>query len=160
MSPQIHGGGHESGYRSGTLNTPAIVGFGEAARLAGQRFEEDYSNAQALRTQIEEVLKGFPNCQVHAESAMKIPNIISFFFEGIDAEALLIQLRDRLALSVGSACTSRQVLPSHVIMAMCGEEDIAFSTLRLSIGRFTEKDVPGKIQETFDFALREVTKYI
>ncbi|GGC42967.1 cysteine desulfurase IscS [Parapedobacter defluvii] len=160
VAPQIHGGGHENGFRSGTLNTPAIVGFGQAAAIAKQVLTEESSRLAALRESIKEKLSSFPNCVFHAEKVPKAPHVISFYFKGLDAEAMIIQLREKLALSNGSACTSKEVLPSHVIMAMNHDEDIAYCTLRLSIGRFTPNDAAEKIYQAFDVALKEMANFV
>lgn len=137
--PQIHGGGHERGIRSGTLNTPAIVGFGRACELAKGEMGKEAERLEGLRKELEEALLKTQGCHIHADRADRLPHITNLYFEGIDAEALIIQVRDRLAISSGSACTSAEVLPSHVLMAMYDDEDIAYSSIRISLGRFTQE---------------------
>ncbi len=137
--PQMHGGGHERGFRSGTLNTPAIVGFGKACELAKSEMESEAVRLLKLRLELERGLKTLESCHIHAENAIRLPHITNFYFKGIDAEALIIQLRDRLAVSSGSACTSAEVFPSHVLMAMYEDEDVAFSSIRISLGHYIEE---------------------
>ncbi|WP_020597296.1 cysteine desulfurase family protein [Spirosoma panaciterrae] len=136
LIPQMHGGGHERGFRSGTLNTPAIVGFGKACELALGEMKAESERLMVLKNKIEEKLKLIDGLIIHAEEALKLPHIINFHVQGIDAEALIIQFRDRIAVSSGSACTSLEVLPSHVIMAMYNDEEIAYGSIRISLGRF------------------------
>lgn len=135
LNAQVHGGGHERGFRSGTLNTPAIVGFGMACELASQEMTAEAVRLKVLRERFELALGELAGCQVHSAHVERLPHIINFYVEEIDAEALIIQIRDRLAVSSGSACTSAEMLPSHVLMAMYQDEEIAYSSIRISLGR-------------------------
>jgi cysteine desulfurase len=159
ITPHMHGGGHERGFRSGTLNTPAIVGFGKACELAKYEMEKEAERLSAGRMEIEEGLKAIGKCHIHAQQADRLPNITNFYFEGIDAEAMIIQLRDKLALTSGSACTSAEVLPSHVLMAMYNDEDIAYSSLRLSLGKYFNSNI-SIILDAIKNAKAELNKYV
>lgn len=156
LSAQVHGGGHERGFRSGTLNTPAIVGFGKACELASLEMQYEADKLTAMREWFELSLSKIPGCRVHAGRVQRLPHIINLYVEGIDAEALIIQLRDRLALSSGSACTSAELLPSHVLMAMYQDEEVAYSSIRISLGRtLSESDL-----ETAFVVLQEAVETI
>lgn len=145
LIPQMHGGGHERGFRSGTLNTPAIVGFGKACNLATIEMITEFDRLFILKNEIEKELKKIDSLYIHADEAARLPNIINFHIKGIDAEALIIQLRDQIAISSGSACTSLEVLPSHVIMAMYNDEEIAYESVRISLGRFLKNSSVNEI---------------
>jgi cysteine desulfurase len=159
MTPHMHGGGHERGFRSGTLNTPAIVGFGKACELAKYEMEKEFKRLSALRMEIEKGLKAIEKCYIHSQQADRLPYITNFYFEGIDAEALIIQLRDRLALANGSACTSTEVFPSHVLMAMYNDEDIAYSSIRLSLGKDFDSNT-SIILDAIKIAKAELNKFV
>jgi cysteine desulfurase len=138
LTPVIHGGGHERGFRSGTLNTSAIVGFGKACALASQELEEEGRTLTALRRELEERLQKIEGGKIHAQYAKRLPHIINMSIEGVDGEAMIMAVRDRIAVANGSACTSAEVFPSHVLMAMYGDEDVAYSSIRISLGRFIQ----------------------
>ncbi|MCX2741455.1 cysteine desulfurase family protein [Pontibacter anaerobius] len=157
LIPHMHGGGHERGFRSGTLNTPAIVGFGKACELAKLELKNESERLLALRMEIEEGLKTIEKCRIHAQQANRLPTITNVYFEGIDAEALIIQLRDKLAVASGSACTSAEVTPSHVLMEMYSDEDIAYSSVRLSFGHNTTHENIKSIVTSFEEALSNIT---
>ncbi|WP_225865636.1 cysteine desulfurase family protein [Dyadobacter aurulentus] len=159
ITTQIHGGGHEFGLRSGTLNTPGIVGFGEAAALCKESYHSELAHLFALRNSIEAKLLSLPDCHINGINAPRAPHIVNFHFDGIDAEALIIHLRDNIAISNGSACTSHKVEPSHVIMAMHHSEDTAYCSLRLSIGRFTPHAADDTVAKAFELALTEIANF-
>ena len=138
VTPLIHGGGHEKGFRSGTLNTSAIVGFGKACELAVQEMEEEGKRLTSLRQELEEKLLSLEGVKIHALGAPRLPHILNVSFDGVDGEAIVMAVRDQIAVANGSACTSAEVLPSHVLMAMYHDEDVAYSSIRISLGRFLE----------------------
>lgn len=159
LKAHIHGGGHEGGFRSGTLNTPSIVGFGEACKIAQKEMKEEGERIAKLSRQLVDGLSQISDFELNTETDNKLPHILSFHFGDLDAEALIIQLKNHLALSNGSACTSKEIKPSHVLMAMKNDLDIAYATLRLSIGRFTKEEEVGIIIQTFQNALEELQAY-
>lgn len=134
----IHGGGHERGMRSGTLPTHQIAGMGEAFAVMQRQQGEDQTRIAALR---ERLLSGLADLEgVVSNSPLEhvVPNILNLAFEGVDGEALLMALRD-VAVSTGSACNSASVDPSYVLLGIGTPRRLALSSLRLSIGRFTQE---------------------
>ncbi len=136
IHPQIHGGGHEAGLRSGTLPTHQIVGMGEAARILSQQFETDRQRVAILSRKLIDCLCKITGASVNADRDCCVPDIINIGFAGVESESLIMMLKD-VAISTGSACTSATVEPSHVLKAMGLDDDAAFSSVRLSLGRFT-----------------------
>ena len=149
----LHGGGHERGLRSGTLNVPGIVGMGKAAESAGR---EQVANAQRigqLRDQLETALLTIPNTRVNGTREHRLYNTTNIAFENCDSDALIMGL-EGIAVSNGSACTAASIDPSHVLLAMGLTETEAFSCLRFSLGRFTtEADIAATID-----AVKEVVE--
>ena len=139
LVPQMHGGGHERGLRSGTLPTHQIVGMGEAARLARSRCTADTNHVAALDRKLLAHLKGIEGVSTNGSSRHRLPGILNVHFEGVAAEALMIALGN-VAVSSGSACTSAEVTPSHVLLALGLGEERALSSVRFSFGRFTTMD--------------------
>ncbi|MDH5547629.1 MAG: cysteine desulfurase [Gammaproteobacteria bacterium] len=135
LDPLIHGGGQEKGLRSGTENIAAIVGFGEAARLARSRIGEQES-VKAIRDALESRLSEISGVTVFCQAVERLPNTTFFAVAGIDGETLIMQL-DQLGFAVasGSACSSRSGKPSHVLLAMGVNEDVARGAIRVSLGR-------------------------
>jgi cysteine desulfurase len=138
--PQLDGGGHEFGLRSGTLNVPGIVGFGEACAIAGKEMAEEAARVGALRDllklRVETALEG---TRVNGSMERRLPGNLSMSFAGVDAEALLASLPD-VALSTGSACSSATAEPSHVLRALGSGEEVARSSVRFGLGRFTTEE--------------------
>ena len=141
LSAQMDGGGHESGYRSGTLNVPAIVGFGEACSLCAAEMAAEAAHAGALRDRLKSSLEaGLDDVAVNGSMDHRLPGNLNMSFAGVDGEALLMSMPD-VALSTGSACSSATVEPSHVLHAL-GIGELAKSSLRFGIGRFnTEEEI-------------------
>ena len=136
LHPQMHGGGHEAGLRSGTLPTHQIVGMGEAARILTQQFEADRSRLAFLSQKLLDSLRKIKGASVNADRQRCVPDIINISFANVESESLLMMLKD-VAISTGSACTSASIEPSHVLKAMGLDDDAAYSSVRLSLGRFT-----------------------
>lgn len=136
LPAQILGGGHESGYRSGTENVAGIVGFGMAAELAMNELRNRSSTLVELREYMESRLSSLDEVVVFAESANRLPNTVFMAIPGIDGETLLMEL-DRLGIEVssGSACDSQKVGPSHVLSAMGVDDAIAQCAIRISLGK-------------------------
>jgi cysteine desulfurase len=136
MDALLHGGGHERGMRSGTLNVPGIVGLGQAAELCRQTMKEEAVRIGALRDELEAGLLAIPGTRVNGNRAHRLYNTTNIFFEGCDSDAMIMGL-EGIAVSNGSACTAASMDPSHVLLAMGLNETEAFSCLRFSLGRFT-----------------------
>ena len=135
LAALLHGGGHERGWRSGTLNVPGIVGLGHAAELCLQNMGEEAARIGALRDELEAGLLAIPGTRVNGNRKHRIYNTTNILFEGCDSDAMIMGLED-IAVSNGSACTAASVDPSHVLLAMGLDETAAFSCLRFSLGRF------------------------
>jgi cysteine desulfurase len=150
LSPQIHGGGHERGNRSGTLNVPGIVGFGAAAKLARESMADEATRIASLRNHLLEQLRAkIPHIHVNGAEDRLLPGHLNVSFAYIEGESLLMALKD-VALSSGSACTSASLEPSYVLRAMGVNDELAHSSLRMTIGRFTTKDELDYVVELLD----------
>ena len=151
LRPIIHGGGHERGLRSGSLNVAGIVGFGAAARIATEERASESTRVGKLRDQLTATLKSaLSGVYDIGDITCRLPNTANIRFEGADAEAVITNM-DPVAVSTGSACSSGSVEPSEVLLAMGIPRDAAFESVRFSLGRFTTK-------EDIDFAVeRAVT---
>lgn len=137
LSPIVHGGGHERGLRSGTLNVPGIVGFGAAARLARRDREAEASRLAALRDRLDGAIRGaLDGVTRNGHPVDRLPGNLSLSFSGVDGDRLISSLRD-LAVSSGSACTTALAEPSHVLRALGVPEALAKATIRFGLGRFT-----------------------
>lgn len=139
---QLHGGAHERGSRSGTLNTPGIVGFGKAAEICSSEMPAESKRLKTLRDKMEnELLEQLPGSSVHGNSH-RLPHVSNILFPGIDSEQLLLTISKHLALSRGSACSGIVQQPSHVLLAMGLSREDARNSIRISLGRSTtEKDI-------------------
>ena len=154
-APLLDGGGHEEGRRSGTENVPAIVGFGVAAELAAARVSEDAAKIAPLRDRVERSLKE-AGAMIFGGDAPRLPNTCCFGFSGIDGEALVVMLdQSGFALTSGAACSSMKDDPSHVLLAMGFESDVARCAVRFSAGRgTTEQEVEGFVATAVGVAER------
>ena len=140
VTPQMDGGGHESGLRSGTLNVPAIVGFGEACALAAAEMEAEASRVGQLRDRLlAHLTAGLDGVRVNGSVEHRLTGNLNLSFSGVDAEALLMSLPE-IALSTGSACSSASVEPSHVLRALGLSDAQARSSVRFGLGRFNTKE--------------------
>ena len=144
LESQIHGGGHQKGKRSGTLNIPGIVGLGAAAEIASKDMTNDAKHTSELRNYLETEILKIPGTRINGNLKFRLPNTTNIFFEGIDSDALMMGMED-VIVSNGSACTSSSIEPSHVLQAMGLTEHEAFCCLRFGLGRFNSL---VKIQET------------
>ncbi|GAB3030934.1 IscS subfamily cysteine desulfurase [Spirosoma pulveris] len=141
----LHGGGHERGLRSGTLNVPGIVDIGKAAELARLEMTNETKCNAALRDQLETALLTIAGTRVNGSSDHRLYNTTNIYFENCDSDALIMGL-EGIAVSNGSACTAASIDPSHVLLAMGLTETEAFACLRFSLGRFnTEADVVATV---------------
>nr|WP_142804473.1 IscS subfamily cysteine desulfurase [Tepidiphilus sp. J10] len=137
LEAQMHGGGHERGFRSGTLPTHQIVGMGEAYRLAREEMAEEVPRIRALRDRLLAALLELPGIHVNGDLERRVPHNLNVSVEGIEGDALLLSLGEELAVSAGSACTSASLEPSYVLRALGRTPELARSALRLTLGRFT-----------------------
>ncbi|BDX02193.1 cysteine desulfurase IscS [Marinomonas pontica] len=139
LEAQIHGGGHERGMRSGTLATHQIVGMGEAFRLAGEEMEQDCARIKALRERLWASLTELSGVHLNGDADSRVAGVLNVGFSDVDGEVLLMSLSD-VAVSSGSACTSASLEPSYVLRTIGLADDLAHSSLRLSVGRFTTEE--------------------
>jgi len=137
LAPQMHGGGHEMGMRSGTLPAQQIVGLGAAAQLMIEHMDAERAHLSALRERFLSHLRQIPDTSVHTHPEDHVPGIVNVGFSGVDGETLLLALPG-LAVSSGSACTSASVEPSFVLRGIGIADELAHASLRFSFGRFTD----------------------
>lgn len=153
LSAQMHGGGHERGMRSGTLNVPGIVGMGKAAEIALAEMGEENRRLAALRDRLLEGIRThIPDVQVNGSLQHRLPNNLHLTFAGVDGETLMMSMND-IAVSSGSACTSAKMAASHVLKAIGLNDDEAHRSLRFGLGRLTT-------EEEIDFAVNRVVEAV
>jgi cysteine desulfurase len=148
LEAQMHGGGHERGFRSGTLPTHQIVGMGEAFRIAKEEMQQDYDHAKALRERMLAALEGMEAVTINGDLEQRVPHNLNISFAFVEGESLLMALKD-LAVSSGSACTSASLEPSYVLRALGLNDELAHSSIRFSFGRFTT-------EEDIDYAVAQI----
>jgi len=160
LMEQMHGGGHERGMRSGTLNVPGIVGLGAACAMAGAEMEAESTRLATLRDRLQaKLLDGLERVHVNGSQTHRLPGNLNMSFVGVDSETLMMGVKD-VALSSGSACTSAKIEPSHVLRALGLEEEAAHSSIRFGIGRFnTEEEIDYVAERLIDVVtkLREIS---
>ena len=146
LEAQIHGGGHERGMRSGTLATHQIVGMGEAFRIAKLDMEEDNKRIEKLRNKFWSAIKDMEEVYLNGDFENRYPGIMNISFNYVEGESLIMATKD-IAVSSGSACTSASLEPSFVLRAIGRSDELAHSSLRMSIGRFTtEEEIDATIK--------------
>ncbi|QEP43701.1 IscS subfamily cysteine desulfurase [Ectothiorhodospiraceae bacterium BW-2] len=146
IEAQMHGGGHERGMRSGTLATHQLVGMGEAFRLAKEEMASDNERIYALRERLLAGIKDIEEVYINGDMEQRVPHNINISFNYVEGESLMMALSD-LAVSSGSACTSASLEPSYVLRALGRSDELAHSSIRFSIGRFTtEADIDHAIE--------------
>ena len=139
LEAQMHGGGHERGMRSGTLATHQIVGMGEAYRIAKEEMGQDIAKARALQTRLLDGLKDIEQVFVNGDMTQRVPHYLNISFNYVEGESLIMGIKG-LAVSSGSACTSASLEPSYVLRALGRSDELAHSSLRMTIGRFTTEE--------------------
>jgi cysteine desulfurase len=154
IEAQIHGGGHERGFRSGTLATHQIVGFGEAARLAKAEMATENLRIRALRDRLFNGIRDIEEAYVNGDLEKRIPHNLNVSFNFVEGESLIMAVKD-LAVSSGSACTSASLEPSYVLRALGRSDELAHSSIRFTLGRFTTEE---EIDFTIDLIKRKVAK--
>ncbi|MCC9136277.1 IscS subfamily cysteine desulfurase [Pontibacter silvestris] len=152
VTAQMDGGGHERGMRSGTLNVPGIVGLGKAAELAKQDMEADTARISAMRDRLEKELTTIEESYVNGSREHRLPHVSNISFKYVEGEGLMMGVKD-LAVSSGSACTSASLEPSYVLKALGLSDDLAHSSLRFGLSRFTT-------DEEIDFAINHVKEAV
>lgn len=144
---QIQGGGHEKGMRSGTLNVPGIVGFGKAAELRSSNLVPEEIRLKSQRDQLETALLELPDTFLNGSQIHRLPHVTNISFAGVEGEELLRRVCHKIAVSSGSACTSINPKPSHVLEAMGIEPDLGRASIRFSLGmNTTEKEIRDTIE--------------
>ena len=150
---QMHGGKHERGFRSGTLNVTGIVGLGEACELANNELITDNQRLTILRDKLENgIHESISDVKINGNIKNRLPNLTNISFGGVDGENLLMSLRD-IAISSGSACTSASVEPSYVLKTIGLSDDLAYASIRFSLGKYTT-------EEEIDFTIRYVKEIV
>lgn len=160
VTAQMDGGGHERGMRSGTLNVPGIVGFGKACELCMQDMSADTEHIVKLRNRLEEGLLKLEESYLNGHKTNRLPHVCNISFKHVEGEGLLMGINKNIALSSGSACTSASLEPSYVLKALGLGDDLAHSSLRFGLSRFsTEEEVDYTIQAVSDTVnkLREMS---
>jgi cysteine desulfurase len=154
IEAQIHGGGHERGFRSGTLATHQIAGFGEAARLAKAEMASENARVRALRDRLLKGVQDIEEAYVNGDLDQRIPHNLNVSFNFVEGESLIMAVKD-LAVSSGSACTSASLEPSYVLRALGRSDELAHSSIRFTLGRFTTEE---EIDFAVDLIKRKVAK--
>ncbi len=153
VTAQMDGGGHERGMRSGTLNVPGIVGFGKACELARLEMEEESKRLSKLRDKLENALLQIEESYVNGNREHRLPHVTNISFKYVEGEGLMMGFNKNIALSSGSACTSASLEPSYVLKALGLGDDLAHSSLRFGLGRFTT-------DEQIDYTIEQVTNTV
>ena len=146
LEPQMHGGGHERGFRSGTLATHQIVGMGEAFRIAREEMAAENLRIGALRDRLLAGLSDIDAVYLNGDAHQRVPHNLNMSFAYVEGESMIMAIKD-LAVSSGSACTSASLEPSYVLRALGRDDELAHSSIRFTLGRFT-------VEEEIDYAIK------
>ncbi len=163
LSPQLHGGGHERGMRSGTLYPPQIVGFAKAVELALAEQATETTRLTELREQLWQQLQRLDGIHLNGHPTQRLAGNLNISVEGVDGAALLLGLQPVMAVSSGSACSSVSTAPSHVLTALGHSEQLAYASIRFGIGRFntaTEIDIVAQQAIATISSLREQSAFV
>ena len=152
VTSQMDGGGHERGMRSGTLNVPGIVGLGKACEICHLEMESDAIRLSALRDKLQAALTTMEESYVNGNTEHRLPHVANISFKYVEGEGLMMAMKD-LAVSSGSACTSASLEPSYVLKSLGLSDDLAHSSIRFGLGRFTT-------EEEVDFAIEQTKKAV
>jgi cysteine desulfurase len=152
---QMDGGGHERGMRSGTLNVTGIIGFGKAAEIAKEEMEADAKRLVVLRDKLERAFEErLEEVYVNGSRTSRMPHVTNISFKHVEGEGLMMTFNENIAVSSGSACTSSSLEPSYVLIALGLGDDLAHSSIRFSLGRFTKEE---EIDRAIDLVANGVT---
>jgi len=154
IEAQMHGGGHERGMRSGTLPTHQIVGMGEAFRIAREEMELENARIRRLRDRLLAGLQDIEEVYVNGDIKQRVPHNLNISFNYVEGESLIMAVKD-IAVSSGSACTSASLEPSYVLRALGRSDELAHSSIRFTIGRFTTEE---EIDYTIDLMRKKIGK--
>lgn len=153
VTAQMDGGGHERGMRSGTLNVPGIVGFGKACELCLNEMEKDAAHTSKLRDKLETALLQLEEAYVNGSVEHRLPHVTNISFKYVEGEGLMMGFNKEIAVSSGSACTSASLEPSYVLKALGLGDDLAHSSLRFGLGRYTT-------EEQIDYTIQQVSRTV
>ena len=153
VTAQIDGGGHERGMRSGTLNVPGIVGFGKACEICREEMASDTERISKLRDKLENALLKVEEAYLNGDKVHRLPHVTNISFKYVEGEGLMMGFNKNIALSSGSACTSASLEPSYVLKALGLGDDLAHSSLRFGLGRYTT-------EEQVDYTIEQVTNTV
>jgi cysteine desulfurase len=153
VTAQIDGGGHERGMRSGTLNVPGIVGFGKACEICRTEMAEETARISKLRDKLQNELLKIEESYLNGDKDHKLPHVTNISFKYVEGEGLMMGFNKNIAVSSGSACTSASLEPSYVLKALGLGDDLAHSSLRFGLGRFTT-------EEQIDYTIEQVTNTV
>jgi cysteine desulfurase len=153
VTAQMDGGGHERGMRSGTLNVPGIVGFGKACELCRLEMEVDTTRISVLRDKLETELMKLEEAYINGTTEARLPHVTNISFKHVEGEGLLMGFNKNIALSSGSACTSASLEPSYVLKALGLGDDLAHSSLRFGLSRFTT-------EEEVDYTIKAISETV
>ena len=153
VTAQMDGGGHERGMRSGTLNVPGIVGFGKACELCRLEMASDTKRLGILRDKLETALMKLEEAYINGSTEHRLPHVTNISFKHVEGEGLLMGFNKNIALSSGSACTSASLEPSYVLKALGLGDDLAHSSLRFGLGRFTN-------EEQIDYTVKAISETV
>src|ERR1700760_185438 len=153
VTAQMDGGGHERAMRSGTLNVPGIVGFGKACELCMQEMESDSIRISKMRDRLEKEFLKLEEAYVNGSREHRLPHVTNISFKHVEGEGLLMGFNKNIALSSGSACTSASLEPSYVLKALGLGDDLAHSSLRFGLGRFTT-------EEQIDYTIKAISETV
>ena len=140
LAAQFHGGGHERGWRSGTLPTPQIVGLAKAVELGLAELDSQAQRLEKMRDQLWRSLQVLDGLYLNGHPLQRLPGNLNFSIAGVDGQALLLGLQPLVAVSSGAACSSAKVAPSHVLKALGHSDELAYASLRLGLGRFNTRE--------------------
>lgn len=153
IAPQLHGGGHERGMRSGTLYTPQIVGFAKAVEIGLSEMEAETQRTLAMRKRLLQLLQSVSGVHLNGHSTQRLASNLNVSIEVVDGHALLLGLQPVVAVSSGSACSSAKASPSHVLRAIGRSDELAYASLRFGIGRF---NTPYEIEVVGETAIATI----
>ena len=153
LTAQMDGGGHESGFRSGTLNVPGIVGLGEACAISSKEMSVNISQIKYLRDKLEKALLELPDSFLNGNKDYRLPNVSNIAFDKVDGHGMMLALSKHIAISLGSACSSVTQEPSFVLKAMGLSDELARSSFRFSLGKFTTN-------EEIDFTIEKISSVL
>jgi len=152
ITAQMDGGGHERGMRSGTLNVPGVVGLGKACELCRLEMEAEGKRLKTLRDKLENGLTTMEESYINGNTQQRLPHVANISFKYVESEGLMMALKG-LAVSSGSACTSASIEPSHVLQSLRLPDNLAHSSIRFGLGRFTT-------EEEIDYAIEQIIKSV